>query len=272
MTTPWKPLIVKIDADTDWSDVDGPGLLKGLANGDVAVVVLRGLLADTEFTRNRDRIVPLFDRARTTSYSNGSLTTVGPYLAKHLADPPAYFREAAEADALTASVGFDLAARTRAALADVLGLTTFTPALEPDGRRYAQQNVRIYAGGLRTPLHNDNMMRDAAGTGLILAELRHHLSCVVCIQECDAGGELAIHRKTWQPDDERFKIVDGLGYDEAVVDGVASCRFKPQAGDVYLLNPTHYHSIERVTGADRVTMGFFFGFFDDALSDAVAWV
>jgi hypothetical protein len=271
MTNSWETVVHQIDTAAP-GDIDGPGLLKGLANGDIAVIVLRGLLPAHEFTRNRERVVPLFDQARTTNYTNGSLTTVGPYLAKHLANPPAYFADAAESDVLTASVDFDLAARTRAALAGVLGLDSFEPAVEPDGRRYAQQNVRIYSDGIRTPLHNDNMMRDAAGTGLILAELRHHLSCVVCIQECDSGGELEIHQKRWQPSDERFKIVGGLGYDEGVVEGVAACRFKPQNGDVYLLNPTHYHSIERVAGADRVTMGFFFGFFDDALNDAVAWV
>ncbi|MEU9078789.1 hypothetical protein ACFYUY_10790 [Kitasatospora sp. NPDC004745] len=251
---------------------DGPGLLKGLISGDHAVVVLRGLLSEEEFTANRERVVPLFGRADTTEYSNGSLTTLGPYLAKHLAAPDTYFEQAAAAERLTAGVGFDLADRVRARLAEVLGLDAFDVAAEPDGREYARKNVRIYSDGVRTPLHNDNMMRDAAGTGLVLAGLLHHLSVVVCIQECDGGGELEIHRKQWEPLDEEFKVVGGLGYDQAVTRGAPAHRFKPQTGDVYLLNPTHYHSIEKPTGTDRVTMGFFFGFFDPALTRAVAWV
>ncbi len=236
------------------------------------MVVFRGLLADGVFASNRERIMPLFDQATTTHYTNGSLTTIGPYLAKHLAEPDVYFERAAEAERLTSSIGFDLADRVRGGLAEVLQLNSFEVATEPDGRPYARKNVRIYSDGVRTPLHNDNMMRDAAGTGLLLAKLRHHLSVVVCVQECDSGGELEIHRKQWEPADERFKVVDGLGYDDAVTGGAPAHRFKPQTGDVYLLNPTHYHSIEKPVGTDRVTMGFFFGFFDDALSDATAWV
>ena len=272
MSTAWNPVILRLDRTDDRADVDGAALLKGLVDGDIPVLVLRGLLPAPVFAANRDRIVPLFDQAATTRYANGSLTTIGPYLAKHLGDPQAYFAEAAQAEALTASVGFDLAARTRAALAELLGLRSFEPTVEPDGRRYAEQNVRIYQDAIRTPLHNDNMMRDAAGTGLLLAELSYHLSCVVCIQECDEGGELEIHHRVWQSSDEDYKVIGGLGYDDAVVAGARSCRFKPEAGDVYLLNPTQYHSIERVGGQDRVTMGFFFGFFDSALTDASAWV
>ncbi|MFF1360960.1 hypothetical protein [Streptomyces sp. NPDC058297] len=272
MPAAWERLVHHLDRPGE-PEPDGPGILKGLANGDLAVVVLRGLFPREEFDANVQRVVPLLGQAATTQYSNGSLTTIGPFLAKHLGAVDAYFEEAAAAARLTSSIGFDLAARTRAHLAEVLGLDSFDAAVEPDGRRYAENNVRIYSDGVRTPLHNDNMMRDAADTGLLLQNLRHHLSVVVCLQECEEGGELEIHRKTWAPEDESFKVVHGLGYDDAVTGGAPSHRFKPEAGDVYLLNPTHYHSIEAPLGtADRVTMGFFFGFFDDALTDAIAWV
>ncbi|MFC8626791.1 2OG-Fe(II)-dependent halogenase WelO5 family protein [Streptomyces anulatus] len=271
MPASWNRVVHRLDQAGEPAP-DGPGVLKGLVNGDHAVVVLRGLLPPEEFDAQRERVVPLFGRAATTEYSNGSLTTLGPFLAKHLAQPDQYFEEAVRAEERTSAVGFDLADRVRARLAGVLGLNSFEAAVEPDGRAYAKKNVRIYSDGVRTPLHNDNMMRDAAGTGLLLAGLRHHLSVVVCVQECDGGGELEIHRKKWEPADEHFKVVGGLGYDDAVTGDAPRHRFKPQTGDVYLLNPTHYHSIEKPTGTDRVTMGFFFGFFDDALSDAIAWV
>ncbi|MFI9778714.1 hypothetical protein ACIHCV_29045 [Streptomyces sp. NPDC051956] len=271
MPATWDRVVHHIDDPTSPAP-HGPGLLKGLVSGDHAVVVLRGLVSETEFAANRQRAATLFGEAATTRYANGSLTTIGPYLAKHLADPGTYFEQAAAAEERTASVGFDLADRVRDELAEVLALDSFDVARESDGRAFASKNVRIYSDGVRTPLHNDNMMRDAAGTGLVLERLRHHLSVVVCLQECDGGGELEIHRKQWEPSDERFKIVDGLGYDDAVTAGAPFHRFKPQAGDVYLLNPTYYHSIEKPTGTDRVTMGFFFGFFDDTFSDAIAWV
>ncbi|CAM5659769.1 hypothetical protein SALBM311S_09861 [Streptomyces alboniger] len=40
---------------------------------------------------------------------------------------------------------------------------------------------------------------------------------------------------------------------------------------MYLINPTYYHEIEKVHGATRTTLGFFIGFTDDTLTNAVAW-
>lgn len=246
--------------------------LRALIDGNLAVLVVKGLLPAETFAANRERILPLFNRALTTRYVNGTLTTIGPYLAKYLGDPEAYFSKAKEAADLTASIGFDLAERTRNALRDLFGMRRFEPLVESDGRRYSESNVRIYADGVDTPLHNDNIMRDAADTDLSLATLKYQLSCVVCIQECAEGGELVAYRKPWEASDERHKIACGLGYEEGAVAGVAAHRFKPEAGDVYLLNPTYFHAINRVGGPDRVTLGFFFGFFDDDLTDSVTWI
>jgi len=252
--------------------LDGRCVLNELASGNIAVFVLRGLLPIERIDSDRNRIMPLFRRATATHYTNATSTTVGTYLAKQLTAPDVYFAEAAAAEEITDSIGFDLADRVRGRLADVLGLNSFELAQEPDGRRYAKKNLRIYSDGKRTPLHNDNVMRDAAGTGLILEKLRHQLSVVVCMQECDGGGELEIYQKRWQPEDERFKIVGGFGYDERVVGAARVHSFRPQTGDVYLINPTYYHAIGKPVGTDRITMGFFVGFFDDSLQDAVAWV
>ncbi|MFI9723645.1 hypothetical protein ACIHFE_28980 [Streptomyces sp. NPDC052396] len=247
------------------------GLLRRLADGETAVVVLRNLLPAREFADNLDRIGKLFANASTTSYANGALTTIGPYLAKYLDDLDGYFTAAAEAKAMLEGVSYDLAGQVRAALGETFGLAAVEPAREPDGREYAASVVRIHADGVRNPLHNDNIMRDAKDTGIVLSGLAHQLSCVVCLQECDGGGELRIHPKPWEPSDEVHKIPDGLGYDEAVVAGYPGHEFKPQAGDVYLINPTRYHSIERVSGSNRITMGFFMGFADQRLDSAVVW-
>lgn len=265
--TSWDRVVVDLAA----GQRPAADLPRRLVTGEVPVVVLRGLLPAEAFAENLDRLRPLFGAARTTEYVNGSLTTVGPYLAKYLDDPDGYFAAAKSADALLGDVGFDLGERIRAALREALGLRALEPAREPDGRDYAPFVVRIHADGVRNPLHNDNIMRDAAGTGIVLEGLSHQLSCVVCLQECDGGGELGIYRKPWVPDDERFKIPGGLGYESAVVEGVPGHRFRPAAGDVYLLNPTQYHEIARVSGDTRLTLGFFLGFPDDRLETAVVW-
>lgn len=268
----WQRVVLDVSEPGELAALRGSSLLKDLVDGAVPVVVLRGLLPAEVVTRNRERAASLFHTATTTQYANGSLTTVGPYLAKYLAAPATYFREAADAQGLLQRTGFDLTVRTRSALAEFFELRSFSPAVEPDGRRYAEQNVRIYPVGNETPLHNDNIMRDAAGTGLMLANLTCHLSCVVCLQECAEGGELQVHKKMWEPVDEAYKSAGRLGYYESVAMGASCHKFKPRTGDIYLLNPTHYHSIAQVGGCDRITMGFFFGFFDHSLNDAVSWV
>lgn len=264
MTATWDRVVF----DVNGTNI-GPGPLHGLIDGDHAVVVLKGLLSEEIIAANRQRLLALRDQAKVTQYVNGSLTLVGTFLVKHLASRlEEYFENAPKADVHTV----DLAGHVREKLRQTFGLRRFDIAAEPDGRRYASSNVRICANDIDTPLHNDNIMRDGAPYPIVLAKLKHQLSCVVCLQESDEGGELSIYRKPWQPADEVHKIAGGLGYDMATVAGKSLHKFKPQTGDVYLLNPTLYHAVERVSGADRITLGFFFGFFDDDLQEGFAWV
>lgn len=252
-------------------DEVGRSLLRDLINGDVAVVVLRGLLSGEAFARHRERAKALYAEASTTYYANGHLTTIGPYLAKHLADPDVYFTEAARINALTAATSFTVADEVRAGLTEVFELDRIDLATEPDGRQYVGTCVRIHPNGVANPMHNDMIIRDAAGLDLVVARLKHQLSVVICLQECQSGGESKIYAKRWRAEDERFKIKGGLGYDYGVVEDVPAHEFKPQSDDVYIINPTNYHEILRVGGDDRLTVGFFLGFADDNLDSAIAW-
>lgn len=250
-----------------------PGLtgLRQLIRGEVSVIVIRNLLSQAVWDQYRSRIQAQFAKAVTTNYANGALTTIGPYLARYLPDLKTYLAEAARINQLYRDLGFDLCARMRDHLQRALAMESLVPASEPGLGRYAEGVVRIHADGVRNPLHNDNIMRDGAGQGISVTAIRHQLSCVVCLQECDGGGELHHYAKSWEESDEVFKIPGGLGYDEKVVAGRPVEIFKPRTGDVYLINPTHYHSIETVRGADRITLGFFLGFPDDQLDHAWTW-
>ncbi|MFF4032753.1 hypothetical protein ACFYZ2_23885 [Streptomyces sviceus] len=248
-----------------------PDLLRRLIDGDIAVLVLRGLLPSENFARHRQLVNDMFDRASTTYYANGHLTTIGSYLAKHLSDVDEYFAESEKIAQLTADASFTLGDDVRAGLARALSLRSLDVAEEPDGRRYADVCVRIHPDGVANPMHNDKIIRDAAGLDLVVSRLLYQLSCVICVQECDTGGEAKVYAKPWEPQDEKFKIPGGLGYEYGVVEGVPAHEFKPRAEDVYLINPTYYHEILRVGGDTRVTVGFFLGFFDDTLDSAVTW-
>lgn len=267
MISDWKPVVYQADANV--SDADP---LRKLINGEYPVVVLKGLLSEDRLKDGVTRISQLYENAKVTPYVNGSLTLIGTFLVKHLSDTDKYFSAAAEADQRALDAGLDLASYVRGRLREVLDLDSFEVATEPDGRSYASSNVRICKNTVDTPLHNDNIMRDGAATDIVLANLKHQLSCVVCLQGPEEGGELSIYRKPWELDDEVHKIPNGLGYDLGVVEGREHCRFRPQSGDIYLLNPTNHHAVERVYGNDRITLGFFFGFFDDTLKSGVTWV
>lgn len=281
MTTPIKAMIPESRIPSDPWTVEiyqasgsppGPEVLQALRDGRIGVVVLKNALDPIALAALQRNIETLRPEARVKQYANSSLTTFGPYLAAHLADPSSYFAAAAETDRLFPDPALDLRADVRETLRMAFGLRTLDVAREPDGRRYAPAVVRLHADGVANPLHNDLIMRDAIGSGLVLAGLSCQFSCVVCVQECSEGGRLHHYRKPWDPKDERFKVPGNLGYDEAVLSGADHLVFRPEIGDVYVMNPTLYHSIDRVSGIERRTMGFFFGFLESgSLRDALAW-
>jgi hypothetical protein len=249
----------------------GRAALEALRDNRLGLVRFRQALDPASLPACQAAIVQRRTQAEVNRYVNGTLTTFGVYLARHLKNPTDYFDRAAHGDILFPRPRTDLRMQVRRLLSDAFALRSLNVAVEPDGRPYASAIVRLHADGVSNPLHNDHIARDAAGTGLVLAGLRHQFSCVVCLQECTLGGELELYRKLWLPADERFKVPAGLGYDEGVVAGCERLTFKPATGDVYVMNPKNYHAIAAVRGAERRTLGFFFGFFEDRCEDSVAW-
>jgi hypothetical protein len=156
-------------------------------------------------------------------------------------------------------------------LCTFLGLRTLSLAQEPDGRSYAPAIVRVHGDGVSNPLHNDNIMRDSSDSGLLVSRLRFQFSCVTCIQECNADGELLHYRRRWEPSHEQFKVQEGLRYRDDVVNGAELCQFRPETGNIYIIDPTNLHAIRAVKGRNRVTLGFFFGFFDADFRDPIYW-
>jgi hypothetical protein len=263
---PWPKLIIG-----STNPLPGRDALAALRDGTLGLVVLRGWLSENGLAHAREMLDRYRAAAAVNRYDNATLTTFGPYLARHLDRPQEYFRRAGEADVLFPDARLDLRRQARELLRRAFQMHSLEVAAEPDGRRYAGGVVRLHPDGVSNPLHNDHIARDAAQTGLLLAGLRSQFSCVVCLQECTVGGELHLYRRMWQPADERFKVVGGLGYHDGVVAGAARLTFKPQTGDVYVMNPVNYHAIAAVGGAERRTLGFFFGPMTEEMRDLVAW-
>jgi hypothetical protein len=249
----------------------GLSALRRLRDNQCALILIKEMLEPEVLAAARRAIASQRWLLSITEYANGRLTTIGPYLAKSLRDPKGYFAQAAATDSLFPTASLDVRAIVRERLARSFDLLALEVAEEPDGRRYAPAVVRLHADGVANPLHNDHIVRDAAGTGLIVSRLHAQLSCVVCLQECERGGQLRHYRKRWAPADEKEKVLEGLGYRTGVVAGVECFVFRPEAGDVYLINPTNYHEIDTVKGRERQTLGFFIGFRDSLMSRGIAW-
>lgn len=246
-------------------EVPPKGLLQALLADEVAIVRVADVAPDI---RPRALQAILEARPSVNAYSNAALTTVGPYLARHLGDPGPYFGRSGELDDLFIGEDLDPRPRLKRTLSALLGVEV-ARLKEADGRRYADGVVRLHADGVANPLHNDMIARDAKGSGLAVARSRQQLSSIYCLQECSFGGELAIFSKRWSTKDEKLKIGGGLGYHEEVVKDVKSVRFRPNAGDLYVIDPRNYHAIEPVVGQTRITLGSFLTFFDG--DDNHAW-
>lgn len=244
--------------------------LQDLVSEKYSVIVQRNGLSPNRLKNVIKAIYNVQDRIQKKNYLNGTLTTFGPYLAKYLDTLPEYFSTALQSDELFLE-GEDIRKKVRDQICQTFKCNSLIVATEKDGKQYAPATFRIHSDGVSNPLHNDNIMRDAAHTDLILKDLKFQLSCVVCIQECDSGGELKHYKKRWEPEDEIYKIKNGLGYNAEVVKNSLSCKFKPETADIYLIDPTHYHEILEVKGKDRITMGFFIGFYDHDLKNGVIW-
>lgn len=263
--SPWKELVSHAE-----SAVLGTSVLKELRDNQRPAIILKGLLDTPALATFQEAVDKNRDQAIVSKYPNGTLTTIGPYIARHLKDPEPYFANARATDVLFPDPKLDLRAHVLQQLRRIFALKSFETATQ-HGRSYAPMIVRLHSNGINNPLHNDHIMRDAAGTDLVLAELDCQFSCIVCIQECDEGGELVLYRKPWESEDETYKIPGNLGYNHGVVENVEYFKYKPAMGDVYLINPTNYHEIYEVRGSERRTLSFFFGFFDKELEQGVIW-
>ncbi len=245
--------------------------LDDIVTARVPLLVLRHYLTAEKRQSVVNDLEQCRERIRVSHYSNGALTTLGPYLARHTSAPENYFTALRDIQpALPPSLTV-LKQDVYSWVKKSLKLEKLTTATEPALGDYAGSIVRFHADGVANPLHNDLIVRDAAGSGLAVTNILHQLSCVVCLQECSEGGALRIYKKKWHPDDEKYKVPGELGYPGSVVQDCETCEFHPHSGDIYIFNPAYYHEIDRVAGDTRITMGFFFGLTDKKMKHAIAW-
>ena len=132
---------------------------------------------------------------------------------------------------------------------------------------YSQGIIRCHTVGDRVHIHRDNTSFDAPEFSV--SKLSDQMSAVLHLQTCESGGELVIYDKFWNTNDERFRNKE-FGYTDDIVNHAHMSKIVARQGDLVIINPNKYHSVNIVKGKiKRITLGFFFG--QEPESNFYAW-
>ncbi|GAA0466968.1 proline hydroxylase [Streptomyces olivaceiscleroticus] len=138
------------------------------------------------------------------------------------------------------------------------------------GRRGGRE---MGAGVAREPnqgfqVHFDDALREFSGD-LLDAALVAQFAFNLYLSVPETGGETVLWRHLWHPADEKFRLLDSYGYDEAVVDDAESLEFKPEVGEAILINPRYFHAVRPSQGSRRIALGFAVGM--TATGELLTW-
>lgn len=132
---------------------------------------------------------------------------------------------------------------------------------------YSQGIIRCHSVGDVVHIHRDKACFDAPEFSV--SKLSDQMSAVLHLQSSESGGELIIYDKFWSDNDERFRNPK-FGYTSNVVNDVHMSKIFVRQGDLVIINPNKYHSVNTIKGKiKRVTFGFFFG--QESESNLYAW-
>lgn len=245
--------------------------LDDIVTARVPLLVLRDFLTPAVTHAVVSDVIQCRQKIALTYPCPSTSVTLGACLATYASVPENYFTEMRDIQPMLPDTLLTLREQVYWWVQKVLKLESLQTAQEPELGPYSAAIVRFHSEGATHSLNSDHIVHDAAGGSLAVSQILHQLSCVVCLQACDSGGELRIYNRKWQADDEQFKTPGEQGYQRTVVQHCETCEFSPRRGDIYLFNPAYYHEIDRVTGDARITMDFFFGLTDKKMKHAIAW-
>ena len=121
---------------------------------------------------------------------------------------------------------------------------------------YSEGIIRLHIPGESVYIHRDNASFDASD--FLISKLSGQLSAVLHLQSCESGGELVIFNKFWNLDDEKFRN-PVFGYSRDIVSETPYTSIICNQGDLVIINPNKYHSVNMIRGRlKRITLGFFF--------------
>ena len=132
---------------------------------------------------------------------------------------------------------------------------------------YSHGIIRLHNPGTMIHIHRDNASFEASNFSV--SELFGQLSAVLHLQSAEFGGKLSIFDKFWTRSDEKYRKPE-FGYSNNVIKKAFQTSIPCNQGDLVLINPKKYHSVNAVKGRlTRITLGFFFG--HDKYHNLFAW-
>ena len=124
-------------------------------------------------------------------------------------------------------------------------------------RPYSCGIIRLHQPGTMIHIHRDNAYFEASDFSI--SNLSDQLSAVLHLQPAEFGGELSIFDKFWTNADEKYRQPE-FGYSKKVIEKASCTSIKCNQGDLVVINPKKYHSVNMIKGKlTRITLGFFFG-------------
>jgi hypothetical protein len=110
-----------------------------------------------------------------------------------------------------------------------------------------------------SPIHVDYAPQDSQdwAVGASIAQLAWNFY----LQVPDAGGELLLWDKTWQPADDAHQVKDNYFYSEEVVKTLPVLKIKVVPGEVVIVNSRCFHAVAE--SENRLAYGSFISVFPD---------
>ena len=134
-------------------------------------------------------------------------------------------------------------------------------------RSYSRGIIRLHQPGTMIHIHRDNASFEASNFSV--SELSGQLSATLHLQSAESGGTLCIFDKFWTKADEKHRK-PVFGYSKKAIKKVSQTLISCNQGDLVLINPKKYHSVNAIKGKlTRITFGFFFGY--DRHCNLFAW-
>ena len=112
-----------------------------------------------------------------------------------------------------------------------------------------------------TPIHCDWCPYDCLTEDWILSRITNQ--AVFNLYTSSVGqGDTTIYDVQWTQDALKFRDPNSYGYEPELVEGKASVRFHPNAGDLYIFNSRNMHEVQAVdegSEVPRVALASFMG-------------